>query len=177
MAFVPQDVVARTYVWILLQTNPICSAACANRNGKDLNSSLSIFRKQLAHACLGKLVACKPRKSPMFETNSLDPMRLGRLNAALDKQCRFNGRVRSLRDHIAELAKDGPLDLSESDGMIDYSRQRFNRMSSQKEQDAYISRLKAKRYFYVNGWVVPKLVYDAIQHKTEQPVGPTLPPL
>jgi len=104
----------------------------------------------------------------MFETNSLSPMRLGRLNAALDKQYRFNGRIRSLRDHIVELAKEGPLDLSESDGMIDYSRHHFNRMSSQKEQDAYIARLKAKRYFYVNGWVVPKLVYDAIQRETEQ---------
>lgn len=47
--------------------------------------------------------------------------------------------------------------------MIDYSRRHFNRLASHKEQDAYIARLKAKRYFYVNGWVVPKLVYDAIR--------------
>ncbi len=47
--------------------------------------------------------------------------------------------------------------------MIDYSRTHFNRLGSYAEQDAYIARLKAKRYFYVNGWGVPKSVYDAIK--------------
>ncbi|WP_244541419.1 hypothetical protein [Rhizobium tibeticum] len=47
--------------------------------------------------------------------------------------------------------------------MIDYSRTHFNRLGSYAEQDAYIARLKAKRHFYLNGWVVPKLVYDAIK--------------
>ncbi|WP_234825974.1 hypothetical protein [Sinorhizobium meliloti] len=47
--------------------------------------------------------------------------------------------------------------------MTEYSRADFNRLASHKEQDAYIARLRAKRYFYVNGWVAPKLVYDAIR--------------
>lgn len=47
--------------------------------------------------------------------------------------------------------------------MVDYSRTRFNRLAFHKAQDAYIARLNAKRYFYVNGWVVPKLVYDALR--------------
>jgi hypothetical protein len=99
----------------------------------------------------------------MFETETLSPMRAGRLNTALDRQYRFDGAVKSLRSHIEALAAAGPLALTEGDGMIDYSRRHFNRLASHKEQDAYIARLKAKRYFYVNGWVVPKLVYDAIR--------------
>lgn len=99
----------------------------------------------------------------MFNTEALSPMQCGRLNAALDKQCRFDGMVKSLRSHIEALAAAGPLELSNGDGMIDYSRTRFNRLASHKAQDAYIARLWAKRYFYVNGWVVPKLVYDAIR--------------
>lgn len=99
----------------------------------------------------------------MFNTDNLTPMQRGRLEAALDKQYRYHCVVKPLRDHIATLAAEGPLDLSEGDGMIDYSRTHFNRLLSLKEQDAYIARLKAKRYFYVNGWVVPKLVYDAVK--------------
>lgn len=89
----------------------------------------------------------------MFQTETLSPMQAGRLMGALDKQYRFDGVVKSLRAHIELLAACGPLELAEGDGMIDYSRTRFNRLGSCKEQDAYIARLKAKRYFYVNGWV------------------------
>ena len=99
----------------------------------------------------------------MFKTEALSSMQSGRLNAALDRQYRFDGVVKSLRSHIEELAAAGPLELTEGDGMIDYSRTHFNRLASYKAQDAYIARLKAKRYFYVNGWAVPKLVYDAIR--------------
>lgn len=99
----------------------------------------------------------------MFETEALSPLQQGRLNATLDRQYRFDGVIKSLRCHIEVLAAAGPLDLTEGDGMIDYSRRHFNRLASHKAQDAYIARLKAKRYFYVNGWVVPKLVYDAIR--------------
>lgn len=105
----------------------------------------------------------------MFSTENLTPMQLGRLEAALDKPYRFDGVVKRLRDQIAALAADGPLDLTEGDGMIDYSRTHFNRLSSYKDQDAYIERLKSKRYFYVNGWVVPKLVYDAIKRDLAMP--------
>jgi len=99
----------------------------------------------------------------MFQTESLTPMQSGRLKVALDRPYRFDGVVKTLRGHLEELAASGPLDLTEGDGMIDYSRTHFNRLGSFKEQDAYIARLKAKRYFYVNGWVVPKLVFDAIR--------------
>lgn len=99
----------------------------------------------------------------MLYTANLTPMQRGRLKAALDKQYRYNSVVKSLRDHIETLAGESFLELSESDGMIDYSRTHFNRLSSQKDQDAYIARLKVKRYFYVNGWVIPKLVHDAIR--------------
>lgn len=99
----------------------------------------------------------------MFKTHTLLPMQSGRLEAALDRQYRFNGLVQSLRSHIESMAAEGPLELTEGDGMIDYSRTHFNRLGSNREQHAYIARLKARRYFYVNGWVVPKLVYDAIR--------------
>ena len=99
----------------------------------------------------------------MFQTEALSHMQTGRLNAALDRPYRFGGVVKPLRSHIDELAASGPLDLTEGDGMIDYSRSHFNRLGSCNEQDAYIARLKAKRYFYVNGWAVPKIVYDAIR--------------
>lgn len=99
----------------------------------------------------------------LFNTVSLSPMQSGRLQTALDRQYRFDGVVKTLRSHIEELAAAGKLEFSEGDGMIDYSRTHFNRLGSYAEQDAYIARLKAKRYFYLNGWVVPKLVYDAIK--------------
>lgn len=99
----------------------------------------------------------------MVTTDGLSPMQSGRLKAALDKEYRYDGFVKTLRSHIEALAAAGPLELTEGDGMIDYSRTHFNRLASYREQDAYIARLKAKRYFYVNGWVVPKLVYDAIR--------------
>lgn len=99
----------------------------------------------------------------MFTTDGLSPMQSGRLKTALNKEYRYDGVVRTLRSHIEALAAAGPLEMTEGDGMIDYSRTHFNSLGSYREQDAYIARLKAKRYFYVNGWVVPKLVYDAIR--------------
>lgn len=104
-----------------------------------------------------------PRSACMFNTDNLSTLQQGRLHAALAKHYRYDGTVKTLRQHIEGLAAAGPLDLSEGDGMIDYSRTHFNRLSSVKEQDAYIARLRAKRYFYVNDWVIPKLVYDAIK--------------
>lgn len=99
----------------------------------------------------------------LFKTVSLSPIQSGRLQAALNRQYRFDGVVKTLRSHIEELSAAGQLELSEGDGMNDYSRTHFNHLGSYEEQDAYVGRLKAKRYFYLNGWVVPKLVYDAIK--------------
>lgn len=75
----------------------------------------------------------------MFQKKSLTPMQSGRLKVALDRPYRFDGVVKTLRAHIEELAASGPLDLTEGDGMIDYSRTHFNRLGSFKEQDAYIA--------------------------------------
>lgn len=106
----------------------------------------------------------------MFKTDHLTPMQRGRLNAALDKQYSYNGAIKTLRRHIESLAAAGPLELSDGDGMIDYSRRHFNRLSSLKEQDAYIAGLKAKRYYWVNDRKIPKLVYDALaQSVVESP--------
>jgi hypothetical protein len=53
----------------------------------------------------------------MFETEARSPMQHGRLNAALDRQYRFDGIVKSLGSHIEVLAGAGPLELTEGDGM------------------------------------------------------------
>ena len=98
----------------------------------------------------------------MFKTDHLTPMQRGRLNAALDKQYSYNGVVKTLRQHIESLAAAGPLELSEGDGMIDYSPRHFNRLGSLKEQGAYIAGLKVKRYYWINDWKIPKLVHDAL---------------
>ncbi|WP_223215861.1 hypothetical protein [Rhizobium herbae] len=65
----------------------------------------------------------------MFKTEALSAMQSGRLNAALDRQYRFDGVVKSLRSHIEELAAAVPLELTEGDGMIDYPRTHFNRLA------------------------------------------------
>ncbi|MBX3583247.1 MAG: hypothetical protein KF810_15260 [Rhizobiaceae bacterium] len=98
----------------------------------------------------------------MFKTDHLAPIQRGRLNAALDKQYSYNGAIKTLRQHIESLAAAGPLELSDADGMIDYSRRHFNRLGSVKEQDAYIAGLKARRNYWVNDWKIPKLVHDAL---------------
>ena len=82
--------------------------------------------------------------------------------AAHDALVFASGAIKTLRQHIESLAAAGPLELSEGDGMIDYSRRHFNRLGSLKEQDAYIAGLKAKRYYWINDWKIPKLVHDAL---------------
>jgi len=72
----------------------------------------------------------------MFSTEELSPLQSGRLKVALDRHYRFDGVVKTLRSHIEQLVASGPLELSESDGMIDYSSIRFNRMGSCREQVA-----------------------------------------
>jgi hypothetical protein len=94
----------------------------------------------------------------MFKTENLSPMQLANLNKALDKQYRFNGVIKTLRQHLAEI---GPIEKSQHDGMIDYNRQHFNNLDY-KGQAAYMARLRAKRYYSLNGWHVPKVVFDAV---------------
>jgi hypothetical protein len=99
-----------------------------------------------------------------IQTSNLSPMQLGRLNIALDKRYRFDGVVMTLREKIE--ASEGV--KREWDGMADWSRTKFNRMSG-AEQRAYEAKLKARRYYTVDGTVVPKIVHDAV-------VGTIVPP-
>ena len=89
--------------------------------------------------------------------DNLTPMQRGRVTKALEGKARYDGEVRTLADQIATL--EGV--KTEGDGMIDWNRIRFNRMDG-KQQRAYETRLKAQRRFYVDGWQVPKIVWDCI---------------
>lgn len=92
-----------------------------------------------------------------IDTSNLSPMALGRVNAALEKLARYDGEVRTLRDHIATLKGE----KREGDGMVNWNRRRFNAMGA-AEQRAYEARLKGQRRFYVDGWQVPKIVWDCV---------------
>lgn len=92
-----------------------------------------------------------------LRTNHLTTMQLGRLNKALAKRARYDGVVRTLAEHIATL----PAKKHEGNGLIRYSRTRFNRMNA-KEQTAYMARMEAERHYYIDGWEVPKIVYDCV---------------
>lgn len=101
----------------------------------------------------------------MFDNDKLSkltPMQFGRVQLALEKQYRFADGVRTLREELQRMAAIAPIEKTESDGMIDWNRTTFNRLDY-KGQAAYEARLKAKRYYYASGLVVPKIVYDAIK--------------
>ena len=92
-------------------------------------------------------------------TDNMTPMQIGRLNKALAKLYRIGGgEIVTLRT-IVERA-DGV--KREWDGMCDWSRSKFNRMTG-KEQAAYEAMLKARRYYGIDGMIVPKIVYDACE--------------
>lgn len=95
----------------------------------------------------------------MIATDGLSPMQLGRLNASLDRVYRFETGTHTLREH---LERAPTREKTESDGMIDWSRTRFNRMDARQQAD-YERRLKAKRYYFVDGIAVPKIVFDAVR--------------
>lgn len=89
-----------------------------------------------------------------------DPLakaREARLNDALAKEYRFEGKVMSLRAILE--SRGDTLECRETDGMIDWSRSKFNRMNG-REQSAYEAALKARRYYFVNSIKVPKIVFD-----------------
>ena len=92
-----------------------------------------------------------------LDTSSLSPMALGRVNAALEKRARYRGEVRTLREHLATLNGE----KTTGDGMIDWDRRKSNNMNG-ADQRAYEERLKARRYYYVDGWQVPKIVWDCV---------------
>ena len=95
----------------------------------------------------------------MIRTDGLSSMAAGRLKKALDKRYRFEDGAATLREWLesqAELVK------TEGDGMVRFSRSKYNRMDG-REQDAYEAALREERHYYVNDVEVPKIVYDAVQ--------------
>lgn len=97
--------------------------------------------------------------SPRIDTSGLSPMALGRLNIQLDKLWRFQGKVMSM---AAWIDSQETIEKTTSDGMIDWNGTTFNRMDY-AQQRAYEARLSAKTYYYINGTVVAKVVYDAVR--------------
>jgi hypothetical protein len=97
------------------------------------------------------------------ETMSLIAANDARLQAALEKRWRWpDGAIRTTAEQIAIWRAAGPIEKSEGDGMIDWSRRTFNRMDG-NQQAAYEARLKAKRYYYLNNTTVPKIIYDSVE--------------
>ena len=95
-----------------------------------------------------------------IDVSGMTPHQAARANAALDSLVRIDGQVMSWRAFIESC---DAIEKSESDGMIDYSRSHFNRLDHDG-QARYMARLKTKRMYYVNGYVVRKLVYDAVKN-------------
>lgn len=103
----------------------------------------------------------------IINRSTLSPMNAARLDACLGKLFRYDDGVRSLGSEIEARAARGELVAKkETDGMIDWSRTKFNRMDG-REQAAYEARLRAKRYYWLEsadgtGMPVPKTVFDVI---------------
>ena len=84
-----------------------------------------------------------------------------RLAACLAKRYRFEGdAIMTLGAWLDLQRQAGPVEKSEGDGMIDWSRTKFNRMDNRQQSD-YEAGLRARKYYYLNGLVVPKIVFDA----------------
>jgi hypothetical protein len=105
--------------------------------------------------------------SDIINRDGLSPMAAARLDSSLAKQFLYSGIVRTLGENLARLHASGELvSKRASDGMIDWRRDTFNRMNG-REQAAYDARLKARRYYWIEGrdgcgHAVPKTVYDAL---------------
>ena len=78
-----------------------------------------------------------------------------RADKILSQPIRIDGKVTTWRAFVDA----GPVDLSEGDGMIDWNRTKFNRLNYAQQRE-YEAALRARRYYYVNGVLCPKTVYD-----------------
>lgn len=85
---------------------------------------------------------------------TIETAQAARADKVLNSLIRIDGVVTSWRDFVSR-----GVVTSEGDGMIDWSRTKFNRMNY-REQAAYEAKLKAKRYYYVNDVQCPKTVWD-----------------
>ncbi len=92
-----------------------------------------------------------------LDMSKLNPMQLGRVQKALSVKMRYDGVIRTLAEQIASLPDDA--EKRELDGMCDWSRTKFNRMDG-KAQREYETKLRARRYYSLAGWTVPKIIYD-----------------
>ena len=84
-----------------------------------------------------------------------------RLQSCLAKRYSFSGQVLTLGEWLHTQHALGPVEKSEGDGMIGWSRTRFNRMDG-RQQDDYEASLRAKHYYYLNSVQVPKIVFDIV---------------
>jgi hypothetical protein len=101
----------------------------------------------------------------ILNEQNLSPIRIHKINAELEKRYNFSGKILSIKEYIEGLMQDGPLEFAETDGMIDWSRTKFNRMNY-KEQKQYEEKLKQKRLYFINNIKVSKTVYDAVKSST-----------
>lgn len=109
----------------------------------------------------------------------LTPMQLGRLEKALAKQFRMDGKIMTLEQIITDCVPADPA-KTVTDGMIAWSRTRFNRMNG-AEQKAYEARLKARRHYNLECpnpqypgmetyTEVPKIVFDRVEGRITRDV-------
>lgn len=95
----------------------------------------------------------------IIDMSGLTPAMKARTEAQLAKLIRIDGVVMSYRDYVQSLPPIPPKEIH--DGMISWSRTRFNRMDG-RQQEAYEKRLRAKRVYVLGGIEVPKLVFDVV---------------
>lgn len=93
-----------------------------------------------------------------------EKLQQGRLDHVLDQVCLINESHTTLRRWLAE---QSTFDCKETDGMINFNRQRYKRMS-EDDQERYEVRLKAQRLYWVNNVGVPKIVYDMCLRQSVQ---------
>ena len=92
---------------------------------------------------------------------SLSAANAARLAKCLAKEHREDdGTIRSLGDWIATQHQLGPLMKTTDDGMLNWSRRKFNSLDG-RGQDAYEAGLRAMCYYFLNNRLVPKIVWDA----------------
>lgn len=108
----------------------------------------------------------------LFDLSSLSPMARGRVETALDKEFRFSDGIMTLRQKLEKEHSAHGLSRSESDGMINYNRRKFNGMDN-RQQAAYMARLEAKREYWASrpdgtGWKIPKIIFDVMTCELEK---------
>jgi len=101
----------------------------------------------------------------IFNTEKLTPMQLGRFKKQCSKLFRYaNAGVMTLGQYLEQMPVDHVLI---SNGLCKYNRRKFNRMSGNGQQEAYITRLEHMRIYSAMdsdglGIDIPKIVADCI---------------